>query len=110
MARLVVADEVPTVQRVLAAKVCREPGDPHRSACPRQLSLRLLVEHVADHRSRGGRSSLDPPEQNRMVERTQRLLAFLPGPGPLQRAPLPEGGDMLFDLFVVATDVRGDVV
>ena len=61
-----------------------------------------------DCRSR--RALLDPPEQSRIVELPQRLLAFLPGPGLLQRPALLEGGDVLLDLIVVATDVRGDVV
>ena len=36
------------MQRVLAAKVCREASDPHRSTRPGQLGLRLFIEHAAN--------------------------------------------------------------
>src|ERR1700677_2313164 len=88
----------------------REPRNPHRSARPGQLGLRLLIEHAAHHSSRRRRLILDPAQQRRMVELAQRLLPLLPGPGPFEGATILEGGEVMFDLLVVATDVRGEVV
>jgi hypothetical protein len=109
-AQLVVAHNVPTVQRMLIAQVRDELCHGHASSCPWDDTLGIYLEYVGHQPTHALFFSIEAIEKICVVHRLERGFAFFKASGLWDRGTLKEWLEMAIHFCRNASDMCGDLV
>ena len=109
-AQLVVAHNVPTVQRMLIAQVRDELCHGHASSCPWDDALGIYLKYVGHQPAHSLFFSIEAIEKICMVHRLERGFAFFKASGTGYGGTLKEWVQMAIHFYRNASDMCGDLV
>jgi hypothetical protein len=109
-AQLVVAHNVPTVQRMFIAQVRDEFCHGHASSCPRDDALGVHRKDVGHQPAHSPLFSIEAIEKICMVHRLERGFAFFKASGTGYGGTLKEWVQMAIHFHRNASHMRGDLV
>jgi hypothetical protein len=109
-ADIIVAGDVPPVQRVLVTEMGDELGDCHVPAGPRDHGVGVAVEHFRYNPTHPGLVRVQAHQQFVVVECLQRCLPFFEAARLWHRITVQVGVEVADNFDGDAVDVRGDFV